>query len=873
SWNETSGTVRQLTVDQEHNWCPTVLNNGRLLYQRWEYTDTPHAFYRLLFQCNPDGTVQQAYYGSNSFWPNAMFYARPIPKKVKDADGKFIAVVGGHHDNPRMGELILFDVTRGQHETSGVVQRVPGYGKKVEPIILDGLTQESWPKFLHPYPLSDKHFIVSCKPSPNSNWGIYLVDVFDNMTLITEEPGYALLEPIPYVAQERPPIIPDRIDLTRDDAEVFLADIYAGPGLAGVPRGEVKSLRVSSYNYSFRNIGGQVDRVGLDGPWDVRVILGTVPVEPDGSAFFRVPAYTPIMIQPLDENGEALQLMRSWFTAMPGETVSCVGCHETASTTPPAFNVTPSLSAGAVNTAHTSSVANSTHLNSSASANTGARMSGDVAALRRPISEIEPWYGPKRGFSYRREVQPVLDEYCISCHNSQTVTELQANNPGKFNYFYDLTDQPDTQAQSAGEYYDTQAKFPPSYLALKRYVRNPSIESEASMLPTKEYHADTTHLVKLLRQGHYGIKLDNEAWNRIITWIDFNTPAHGTWREITVQNSIGSDHSEKQNERRMLMKELYSNSGAYDAEEVMSMYTPVKCEPIASKKLLEMWQEKEKLVSQHEKQILDTVSKTTKVSDKEISLSDSVTLSLVELETVSNSNHNEGSLSEKERFLIGAHEVTNEQFALFNAEHDSFLERGDFLLFSLEDRGYMQDNPKQPVMRVSYDDAVRYCDWLTEKYGKKNGLKFQLPTETQWMCAASGGIDNIDKLKDETNDKHANFSRRENVVIHNFVPWSLPRDAVSPWRVGDSLSEDGFKVTAHVGSLAPNTFGIYDMFGNAAEWVSVKSKSNETVSGAMGGSWNDREDLVDIDTINFYPNWTAVFDTGFRVVAVPVSQQ
>ncbi len=100
------------------------------------------------------------YYGSNSYWPNSIFYARPIPGHPT----KVVAVISGHHGVPRMGELVIFDPAKGRHEADGAVQRIPGYGKKVEPIIGDALVDGSWPKFLHPYPLSDKYFLVSCKP-------------------------------------------------------------------------------------------------------------------------------------------------------------------------------------------------------------------------------------------------------------------------------------------------------------------------------------------------------------------------------------------------------------------------------------------------------------------------------------------------------------------------------------------------------------------------------------------------------------------------------------------------------------------------------------------------------------------------------------
>jgi hypothetical protein len=162
--------------------------DGRILYLRWDYTDTPHVWNRVLFTMNPDGTGQSEFYGSNSYWPNSLFHARPIPNHPT----KFVGIVTGHHVG-RAGEMILFDRAQGHHETEGVVQRISDRHGRVEPLIEDKLTQHSWPKFLNPYPLSDKTFLVSCKPTPDSLWGIYLVDVFDNVVLLKEEEGRALL--------------------------------------------------------------------------------------------------------------------------------------------------------------------------------------------------------------------------------------------------------------------------------------------------------------------------------------------------------------------------------------------------------------------------------------------------------------------------------------------------------------------------------------------------------------------------------------------------------------------------------------------------------------------------------------------------------
>ncbi|MDP6547282.1 MAG: formylglycine-generating enzyme family protein, partial [Phycisphaerae bacterium] len=137
--NADGEAVRQLCFDQDHDWCPTVANDGRVMFTRWEYSDTPHYFTRVLMHMNPDGTGQTALYGSNSFWPNSTFFARPIPGHPS----RFVAVISGHHGAARMGELILFDPAVGTQEADVAIQRIPGYGKKVEPIIQDQLVNNS----------------------------------------------------------------------------------------------------------------------------------------------------------------------------------------------------------------------------------------------------------------------------------------------------------------------------------------------------------------------------------------------------------------------------------------------------------------------------------------------------------------------------------------------------------------------------------------------------------------------------------------------------------------------------------------------------------------------------------------------------------
>ncbi|MFB0525352.1 MAG: hypothetical protein ACETVZ_07400, partial [Phycisphaerae bacterium] len=321
------GNMRQLCFDQDLDLHPSVLPTGQIIFSRWDYTGPMHMYLRPLMVMNPDGTGQRAVYGSNSYWPNALYFPRGIP----EAPNKLIAIIAGYHGVNRMGELGLLDLTKGWYEAEGVVQRIPGRGKPIKTVIRDKLVDESWPKFLHPYPLSEpstglgagKYFIVASQLNSKSSWGIYLVDVFDNILPIKVHPKFDFFEPIPVQKTPRPPVIPDRVDLKRDDAIVYLHDIYAGPGLVGVPRGTIKKMRIVAYHYGYPGMAGP-DKIGCGGPWEVMRIIGTVPVHEDGSAMFRIPANTPLCVQPLDKQSKAVQLMRSWFTAMPGEVLSCV---------------------------------------------------------------------------------------------------------------------------------------------------------------------------------------------------------------------------------------------------------------------------------------------------------------------------------------------------------------------------------------------------------------------------------------------------------------------------------------------------------------------------------------------------------------------
>jgi formylglycine-generating enzyme required for sulfatase activity len=841
---EPDGGIRQLCFDQEHNWCPTMLEGGRVLYLRWEYTDTPHSHDRVLFSMNPDGTGQMEFYGSNSYWPNSLFYARPIPGRPT----MFVGIVGGHHGVPRMGELVLFDVGRGRRESGGTIQRIPGDRKPVRSetdpkyessLIQDQLVDASWPKFLHPYPLSEKYFLTACQPAAGSLWGIYLADVFGNLALVKEMPGYALLEPVPLRRTAAPPVIPPKVDLNRKDAVVYLSDIYAGDGLKGIPRGAVRSLRLISYHYLYPGMGGPQGVVGMEGPWDIKRIIGTVPVEKDGSAMFRIPANTPIAVQPLDAGGRALQLMRSWFTGMPGEVLSCAGCHENQSSTPP--------------------------------------VQYSLASNRAP-AEIEPWHGPARGFNFEREVQPVLDRYCVACHDGR----LSPDRPAAFDLrgleqITDYTSVYHYGAHDAGH-------FSTSYVALHRFVRRPGLESDYHLLMPMEFHAGTTQLVQMLAKGHHGVELDEEAWDRLNTWIDLNAPYHGTWTEIA-----GAERVAPLARRRRELLKLYANVDSDPESEAQAGPRP-KIEPVLPKPGT--------LIPAGRVECRDWPFDASEAvrrqaalgpPSRSIELADGVSMELVRIpagEFVIGSP--EGYPDEQpprpvriERpFWMGRLEVTNEQFEQFDPSHDSRVESRFAMQFGV--RGFYVNGPQQPVVRVSWDQAAAFCDWLS----RLTGEHFSLPTEAQWEYACRAGTETPLCYGDTDTD----FSRSANLadkMLSEFVchPYKKHREPYAnpskydDWIPKDDRFNDGGFLSEPGGRYEPNPWGLHDMHGNVAEWTrsayrpypyQADDGRNDTGGGearvVRGGSWRDRPAWARSSFRLAYPAYQGVYNVGFRVV-------
>jgi len=813
--------VRRLTFDQDASWHPSLQSNGRVMYVRWEYTDSAHYFSRILMTMNPDGTDQKAYYGSNSYWPNSMFFPRQIPGPGNSS--KFVATITGHHSHSKGGAACIFDVSKGRHEADGALQFLTGRGKKVEPLVLDNLCRVYNPKFYHPYPLSEKYFLICVNNS------VYLVDTFDNMLCIKKSDntgGY--WEPIPLRKTERPPVMPDRVNLDSKETTVLINDIYVGDGLAGVPYGTVRNLRLYRYEYGPRHTGGHY-AMGMESGWDVKHVLGTVPVEKDGFANFIVPANTPFAMQPLDADGKALQLMRSWTVGMPGEMLSCVGCHESQNMTP---------------------------------------FPRKAEVMLRAPSRIKPFQGPARGFSFKREIQPVLDKYCVGCHDgTKDLAADGSDKKGRYTVPDRIIGTGDKTGRKFAECGIPNLSEPGSaHRMLHPYVRRNGPEGDYHLLTPLEFHADTSELVQILRKGHHNVKIDSQSWEKIITWMDINAPFHGSWTEAGANTNILA--------RRMELRELYAND-SYDPELIVNPYQKsAECVMPASL---------ERKVVERKPAVVN------KQAHKELALDlgDGINMKLVSIPAGSFSMGSNDETPDEQPvsrvqidkpFYMGATEVTLGQFRKFNKDYMNGVY--DMHYKDQVHRGYYMNHMSLPVIRVPWTQAMAFCEWLSKKTGKK----VTLPTEAQWEWACRAGTDTPLSYGD-LDDNFSRFANMADVTVTlmavsgvNPMPISNP-NTTSDFELKDPRSDDDSLLLSVGGRYQPNPWGLYDMHGNAAEWTRSdykvypyndsdgRNKGDTAVQKVIrGGSWKDRPFRCTSSYRLGYPTWQRVFNVGFRVI-------
>jgi hypothetical protein len=454
-------------------WEPSLAHDGTILYSRWDYVDRSNMPFMSLWSIQPDGANARLVYGNYTVSPHCTFEPIAVPSSSK------IAFTASGHHAQTMGSLVLLDPSVGTEGDRPITRLTP---EVAFPEV------EGWPHtyYANPWPLSERLYLVSWgvedrvregqRRVPNG-MGVYLYDAhLGILELLHRDPQISSMYPIPVRTRPVPPVIPTVADTTGPKVGRFLVtDVYRG---LKSPPGSITALRVVGIPGKTQPIMNQ-PALGITGDDPGKFVLGTVPVEADGSAHFQVPAGVIVFFQALNAKGQAVQTMRSATYALPGQTVSCVGCHD------------PRLEAPPIRTA--------------------------LASLRDPSPLTA---GPTGSWPLRFDnlVQPVLNRNCMPCHdplqNGTGAARLALN---------------ETKA------YDALIRFGSPSLhdeIWARYHQGVSIEGRAPS-------ALSSWLAHVGGPGtHEGVELNANDLERLITWLDTYGQRLGAFSEVQEKELI-----------------------------------------------------------------------------------------------------------------------------------------------------------------------------------------------------------------------------------------------------------------------------------------------------------------------------------------------
>jgi len=452
------GNIRMLSCNIEHDNTPAVLPDGRITFMRWEYVDRSQVEFHHLWAMNPDGTNQTIYYGNERSW-GVFLACRPVP----GSPGVAGIYSPGHGKRDHYGFLTFFTDRHGPDDPRG--QQYLTFDRGGRPDLAD------------PWPLSKDCIIaaasrgpalVVAEPSATAKKGIYtlrtLYRIKDNRL------RWIIQEPRPVMRRQRERVIARRSDLGKATGKHILIDVYNSQNMKGVKRGEIKKLLVLELLPKPVNFSGGPDTLTWLGSFNLERILGTVPVEPDGSAAFELPANRPVFYVALDKDDLSVKRMQSFTSVAPGETTSCLGCHEDRRQT---------------------------------SDNVGDLRK--IMAMRRPASKITPIPGAPDVPDFMRDVQPVLDKYCVRCHN--------------------VKDRKNKMSLAG----DMGVHWAISYYSLIMRDQVADGRNGLGNRPARSIGSSASPLLRKLEGGHHKVKASREDWRKVWAWIEAAAPFTGTY--------------------------------------------------------------------------------------------------------------------------------------------------------------------------------------------------------------------------------------------------------------------------------------------------------------------------------------------------------
>ncbi len=506
---------------------PSLTSDGRILYDRWEYVDRDFGDAQGLWSCDPEGTGHGVYFGNNTSSPGGMIDGHEIPG-TQQAVCTFVAC----HDRP-WGAIAVIDRRVARDGASAVIRTWPdGLASWVK---VDDTVNGDYdifagtsPKQEDPFPLADpatgvggRYFLCSRNMGSGEHMAICLLDSADGSATLLHDEGsgdVGCFDPMPLAARTRPGTVTVSRKYDDTPGRFYVMDVYKGTHMTGVARGTVKYLRVVE-SPEKRYYSSQVwNAQGIEAPgvnWDsfeTKRILGTVPVEADGSAHFMVPPRTFVFFQLLDADGMMVQSMRSGTIIQPSEAQGCVGCHDDRKLAP-----------------HP----------------TGVRM---PAAFMRDPDTLSGWQGaPAKMFNYLADVQPVFDANCVSCH-----------------------DYGGTGASKVVLAGDKGVCFNASYAELWRKGYTGAIGAgPASTRPALSWGSHASKLVQTILGSHTNrVALTAAEFDRIVTWIDLNAVYYPSYAS-NYPNTAGGRSPLTFTQLSQLV--AYTGTNVTDADSVKSL--------------------------------------------------------------------------------------------------------------------------------------------------------------------------------------------------------------------------------------------------------------------------------------------------------------
>ena len=450
---DAEGKIHLLSSNIVHENTPSVLPDGRVLYTRWEYVDRAPQKFHGLWSMNPDGTNQMIVFG-NTQPPGKWLLL--IDAKAIPGTNQIVSIFSPHHGNrEHAGDVMLLDADAGPD--------APQRPRQISPSVKMPAGWMGGPEgFRDPYPLSADCFLVAGDKSLlilDGNGDLHEIYRGDKM----------VHEPCVIGPRARERVIPPRIEPSATTGRLMVADVHHGRNMQGVKPGEIKRLLVLEQLPKPVNFSGVQQTISMNGSFTLKRILGTVPVEADGSAHFEAPALRSLYFVALDEQNRTVKRMQSFCTVMPGETTSCVGCHEQRAETP-RFERIP------------------------------------LATTREP-SRIEPIAGVPDVIDYPRHVQPIWDKHCVECHSA---------------------DKPEGRVVLTGDYNDW---FTQSYYALfsSRQVSDSEGYAEDGNRPARGFGSAASPLMNKIDGSHYEARLSDEERWIVQLWIDTGATYPGTY--------------------------------------------------------------------------------------------------------------------------------------------------------------------------------------------------------------------------------------------------------------------------------------------------------------------------------------------------------